>query len=156
MKTSTQKKVALYSSTKTLEFHAMILICENWGLPYFSVKFTSVGRRKISLTQLLSSDNPELQRQTSQTNFYMNLHNVPSQVIVNIPTFSKLHQHFAQNPFFRANSVLSDISETDAVSDFSVQPSLSASSSTPGSAPVRPRRRSGAAPSLPGARTECY
>jgi len=102
------------------------------------VKFSSVGRRKISLTQLLSSDNPELQRQTSHTNFYINLNNCVGPN--NVPT---------QNPFNRANSVLSDISETELLSDFSVQPSLpslpslSASSSTPGSAPVRPRRRSG-------------
>ena len=125
---------------------------------YLSVKFSSVGRRKISLTQLLSSDNPDLQRQANHANFYINLNNcvgpsnVPSQVLINIPTFVKLDHDFAQNPFYRASSVLSDISETDQVSDFSVRPSLpslsSLSSAIPGSAPVRPRRRSGDAPSL--------
>ena len=144
-----------YATTWWEEFAKWSLI-----LIHLSVKFSSVGRRKISLTQLLSSDNPELQKETNNTNFYIDLNQsiVPTQVcsawhsIQNISPFC-----ISQNAFYRSSSVLSDISETDLLSDFSASPvsslppSLPPSSlSTPGSAPVRPRRRSGApAPSAP-------
>ena len=47
---------------------------------FTSVKFSSVGRRKISLSQLLSTDNPELK--TANTTFYVGLQSLSNTPVI--------------------------------------------------------------------------
>ena len=55
-----------------------------------SVKFSSVGRRKISLSQLLSTDNPELK--TANTTFYVGLKSLNDTPVIQATDLSKTYQ----------------------------------------------------------------
>jgi len=117
------------------------------------VKFSSVGRRKLSMSQLLSS--------ADITNSHNNHHHLQTNIQVQPPeSGSQFYVGFSEaykpGQFSRSGSVLSDISESDIITDFSPPVSLSSVSSIPASlasstprsssisaVPVRPRRRSG-------------
>ena len=55
-----------------------------------SVKFSSVGRRKISLSQLLATDNPELK--TANTTFYVGLRSLNDIPVIQATDLSKTYQ----------------------------------------------------------------
>ena len=59
-------------------------------LYFFLVKFSSVGRRKISLSQLLSTDNPELK--TANTTFYVGLKSLNDTPVIQATDLSKKYQ----------------------------------------------------------------
>jgi len=105
-------------------------------------KFSSVGRRKLSMTQLLTS--VDQSQASSCSSFYVGLSDSASSI------------NNKSDRFSRSGSVLSDIHESGIITDFSpplsisssgasYHPSLSPSSmsSSVASAPIRPRRRSG-------------
>jgi len=93
------------------------------------VKFSSVGRRKISLSQLLSTDNPELRN--PNTTFYVGLKNANTDSLAQFPNEISI-----ANP---SNQILN----TGPVKSTSpLVPSIDKKPDTP-SAPLRLRRKSG-------------
>jgi len=95
------------------------------------VKFSSVGRRKISLSQLLSTDNPELKN--PNTTFYIGLKTPVGTPVIPSPLPDVTSTGSPSNQILNTGAV-------NAASP--LVPTSDKKSDTP-SAPLRPRRKSG-------------
>jgi len=89
------------------------------------VKFSSVGRRKISLSQLLSTDNPELK--TANTTFYVGLQSLSNTPVIPATDLTVPGSKTYQTPNAILSHATPSVPTVDKIS----------------SAPVRPRRKSG-------------